>query len=88
MDEKVQCPKCGTEKVFRLERIGLLQKHILPRFGRYPWSCKVCRTSFYSFVRWDRRKRKKYHSADKTDASSGNPDLSNMHGYLAGHSFE
>jgi len=38
----VYCPACGSDRVYRLERKGLVQKTVYPIFGLYPWQCKKC----------------------------------------------
>jgi predicted RNA-binding Zn-ribbon protein involved in translation (DUF1610 family) len=40
---RVHCQKCGSDRVYRLEREGFMQKKIYPLFGYYPWRCKICR---------------------------------------------
>ena len=41
--ERVHCRKCGSDRVYRVEREGFIQKWIYPQFGYYPWRCKICR---------------------------------------------
>jgi hypothetical protein len=36
------CRNCGADALRRERRRGLLQSHILPRFGLYPWECMYC----------------------------------------------
>ena len=41
--ERVHCRKCGSDRVYRVEREGFMQEKIYPLFGYYPWRCKICR---------------------------------------------
>ena len=41
--QRVHCRKCGSDRVYRIERKGIIQETIYPLFGYYPWSCKICR---------------------------------------------
>ena len=41
--DRVYCQKCGSDRVYRVERKGFMQKMIYPLFGYYPWRCKGCR---------------------------------------------
>jgi len=36
------CKHCGGEFLQRVSRRGLLQKHLFPLFGFYPWFCPDC----------------------------------------------
>ena len=38
----VYCPACGGDRVYRVERRGILQKRVYPILGFYPWQCKEC----------------------------------------------
>jgi hypothetical protein len=40
------CPKCGLDRVRRIERSGLLRSRVLPLFGYFPWECIRCRVEF------------------------------------------
>jgi hypothetical protein len=40
--KRLTCPRCMSDKVYRLYREGFLQKRIYSLFGFYPWRCKVC----------------------------------------------
>jgi len=40
--DKVYCWKCGSDRVYRVERKGFMQEMIYPLFGFYPWRCKSC----------------------------------------------
>jgi hypothetical protein len=53
------CPRCAI-KVRRTQRRGLLQKHVLPLFGFFPWECPVCREPIFF------RKRDKQRSYPRT----------------------
>jgi hypothetical protein len=41
--ERVHCRKCGSNRVYRVEREGFMQEKIYPLFGYYPWCCKICK---------------------------------------------
>lgn len=38
----VYCPECGGDRMYRVERRGLLRRRVFPIFGFYPWVCKGC----------------------------------------------
>lgn len=40
---RVHCQECGSDRVYRIERKGFMQKTIYPLFGYYPWRCMACR---------------------------------------------
>jgi len=40
--EHLLCSACGSDRIKRIARSGLLQKHLYPLFGRYPWKCARC----------------------------------------------
>ncbi len=40
---RVHCQKCGSDRVYRVEREGFMQEKIYPLFGYYPWRCMKCR---------------------------------------------
>jgi hypothetical protein len=40
--DRVYCQKCGSDKVRRVFRKGLLQEKIFPWFGYFPWKCMRC----------------------------------------------
>ena len=41
--ERVHCRRCGSDRVYRVEREGFMEEKIYPLFGYYPWRCKICR---------------------------------------------
>jgi len=41
--DRVYCQKCGSDRVYRVERERFIQKWIYPQFGYYPWRCTICR---------------------------------------------
>lgn len=43
----LQCSKCSSERVRRVERKGILERRILKLLGYYPWRCATCRTKFF-----------------------------------------
>jgi len=43
---EVVCPTCSGNVAMRINRIGFWQKHVLARFGLYPWKCGACGSSF------------------------------------------
>jgi predicted RNA-binding Zn-ribbon protein involved in translation (DUF1610 family) len=53
----VYCPACGGDRMYRLERKGIIQKSIYPFFGFFPWQCKECGNEVMLRKR-NRRKRK------------------------------
>ena len=40
--EQVTCRVCRSDRVYRLNRKGILQTWVYPLFGFYPWRCKAC----------------------------------------------
>ena len=40
--ERVYCRTCGSDRMHRKERKGILQLWIYPLFGYYPWRCNRC----------------------------------------------
>ena len=40
--DRVYCQKCSSNRVYRVERKGFMQKKIYPLFGYFPWRCKSC----------------------------------------------
>ena len=40
--DAVFCPSCGSDRIYRLGRSGMVQKWLDPIFGFYPWQCKAC----------------------------------------------
>jgi hypothetical protein len=45
--DKLQCPTCGSRRLRRLGREGILQTKVYSLLGYYPWRCGICKTSFY-----------------------------------------
>ena len=45
------CKRCGNNRFERLQRIGLLQRTILPFFNLYPWRCAICNKLTYRTAR-------------------------------------
>jgi predicted RNA-binding Zn-ribbon protein involved in translation (DUF1610 family) len=43
----LQCPKCGSERVRRIERKGILERRLFKSFGYFPWRCATCREKFF-----------------------------------------
>jgi hypothetical protein len=44
--DEVICPTCKGNVAMRVSRAGFLQRHVLGRFGVYPWKCGACGASF------------------------------------------
>ena len=57
----VFCPRCKSDRVYRLERMGLLRREVYPIFGYYPWQCKACGHEMMLRKR-NRRKTKHRHA--------------------------
>ena len=38
----VLCLRCGSDRIRRIARAGLLHQYIFPMFGKYPWRCGRC----------------------------------------------
>lgn len=56
-----RCSLCGTDRVRRMERVGLREKWIYSLFGFYPWRCSMCGGKIYLRARYRRSdKRKRY----------------------------
>ncbi|HLI04297.1 MAG TPA: hypothetical protein VKU93_08505 [Terracidiphilus sp.] len=41
------CVNCGSERVRRIERKGILERRFFKLFGYFPWRCATCRTKFF-----------------------------------------
>jgi DNA-directed RNA polymerase subunit RPC12/RpoP len=41
-NERLYCRKCGSDRVYRVDRKGFFEEKIYPIFGMYPWRCTVC----------------------------------------------
>ena len=41
--ERIYCGRCGSDRVYRIQRVGFLREKIFPLFGVYPWECRLCR---------------------------------------------
>ncbi len=54
----VYCPACRGDRVYRVERKGLIEKKVFPIFGFYPWQCKDCGTEL--MLRKRKRRRRKH----------------------------
>ena len=55
----VECPKCGSDRLHRVEREGFMENYIYSLFGYYPWKCSACKA--YSLLK-KRSVRKKKHT--------------------------
>jgi predicted RNA-binding Zn-ribbon protein involved in translation (DUF1610 family) len=55
----VYCPTCGSDRMYRLERSGRIQKWVDPILGFYPWQCKACGAE--AMLR-KRHRRRRVHS--------------------------
>jgi DNA-directed RNA polymerase subunit RPC12/RpoP len=53
----VYCPSCRSDRMYRVERRGILQKSLFPFFGLFPWQCKECGAKLMLRKR-NRRRRK------------------------------
>ncbi len=45
------CKRCGGLTFERLQRMGFLQRRILPFFNLYPWRCVLCNKVHYRGAR-------------------------------------
>ncbi len=52
------CSKCGEQQCSRTKRVGLWQRFILPRFGRFPWQCSSCGKIFLVKERGKSKRRR------------------------------
>lgn len=43
-----QCPLCGSSSLRRSRRKTLIEKILLPLFGRLPYRCEQCDHRFYA----------------------------------------
>ena len=66
--DEVKCPKCGADVAMRINRNGFMQKHVLVRFGIYPWKCGACGSAFLF------RKRGTHHRRSSGHARPGGSD--------------
>jgi hypothetical protein len=44
---KKQCGRCHAEEFRRLNRVGVLERKVLPLLGYFPWECALCRRKTY-----------------------------------------
>jgi DNA-directed RNA polymerase subunit RPC12/RpoP len=44
---ELQCVSCGSERVRRIERKGILERRLFKLFGYFPWRCATCRAKFF-----------------------------------------
>jgi DNA-directed RNA polymerase subunit RPC12/RpoP len=61
----VVCPRCGSNHLSRLSRVGFLQKKIYPIFGYFPWQCTGCKGRVMIKKRGGTRRSKKRDSGAK-----------------------
>jgi hypothetical protein len=40
---KKQCERCHAEEFRRLNRVGFVERKVLPLLGFFPWECALCR---------------------------------------------
>lgn len=42
------CPTCNRGgELARTRRVGLLERHLYPRFGYFPWICALCKVRIF-----------------------------------------
>jgi len=61
------CPSCGSERVSRSHRRGLLERYVLSYLRFFPYRCDVCDIRFY---------RRIATSSGVPEASIAHPGLS------------
>jgi hypothetical protein len=44
---KKLCGCCQSKEFRRLNRVGYLERQVLPSLGIYPWECSLCRRKIY-----------------------------------------
>ena len=50
------CPTCNRGgELARTRRVGLLERHVYPRFGYFPWICALCKVRIFLKIRGERR---------------------------------
>lgn len=54
-----RCSNCGSHHVFRTARTGFLRERVFPRFGYFPWECRICRAAFLLRMRHTTGKRER-----------------------------
>jgi len=55
LHDRIHCRRCGSERVFRIQREGFWRERILPLLGIYPWRCKLCREEILMHKRYRSR---------------------------------
>ena len=45
--KRKKCASCGAMAFRRINRVGFLERVLLPRLGFYPWECALCRKKTY-----------------------------------------
>jgi len=61
----VECPRCGSNYLKRVSRVGFLQRALYPIFRYYPWQCSGCKGRVMIKKRGGSRRSKKRDSAAK-----------------------
>jgi hypothetical protein len=69
----VTCPRCGSNRIFRKERMGLFQRRIFPLLGLYPWECRMCRLVCLM--------RRRYHAVAPSVQETGPAEVPNSRLY-------
>jgi hypothetical protein len=50
------CPTCNRGgELARTRRVGLLERHVYPLFGYFPWICALCKVRIFLKCRGERR---------------------------------
>ena len=44
--QSTQCPRCGSNYLRRMSRVGFWEEKIYPIFGYFPWRCSGCGGNF------------------------------------------
>jgi hypothetical protein len=63
------CSKCNRPTMNRTGRKTFMERVVYPLLGKYPWTCKVCRTTELLSDRGTRRKRRSSSRTQGKDQS-------------------
>lgn len=64
---EVKCPRCGSDYLKRMRRLGIVQARIYPLFGYYPWKCTKCLGMFVLRMRSQSKRLKERSEEIATD---------------------
>lgn len=77
----VVCPRCGSDRIYRVAREGFVRQYLQSLFGYYPWRCRRCGATSMIRKRTKQRHHHSHHDAQKkVDARSADAPGLNLRG--------